>query len=1003
MRMLPLLTGFLALASAAATTGAEPVRFNRDIRPVLSENCYRCHGPDGNARQAGLRLDRREEAVQAGVIVPGDPQASKLVARLYDPEPLRAMPPVWSNKKLSDDQKALLRRWIEQGAEYEPHWAYIPLERVEAPKRYAGIDHIVNAALEQKGLRPVGEADRRTLARRLSLDLTGLPPGAGEARAFITDDDPDAYKGLVDRLLDSPHFGERMAVYWLDLVRYADSIGFHSDIPINVYLFRDYVIRAFNENKPFDQFTREQLAGDLLPGAGAAERVASAYNRLNRITNEGGAQAREYLAKYATDRVRNVSEVWLGSTLGCAECHDHKFDPFTAKDFYQMAAFFADIEEVGVYGSQFEPLIRVLPDESKEEISSIQDRIRELRQEGGRLKSNRENIETFRAYLRERLEEWTTVEPQRVWNDCAHPDISGCGDLDLRLEEDGFFRQVLTGEEKPREAVQRVETKLDGETITAVLLELFPSEGFDDFYLSEFDVKLLREDGRQESIGFGALVPDRQGTDSYLRHTLDGNARSGWQGDLAEEGPRRAMWVLARPLQSKAGQKLQFTMTYNGRAAKMIAGLSRLAVTDSDFPELPPGEDLRQSLGKEGKLSGKQDRALRRMFRQWTRSSSAWREIRKLERRRAELLDHADECLVTEVSEELREVRILPRGDWMNDSGEIVDPQAPHFLEQIPVNGNRLTRLDLANWLVGRENPLTARVFVNRMWKMLFGTGLSKVLDDLGSQGETPVNQDLLDWLAVEFIESGWDVKHVIRTIVLSETYRRSSEPSEALRQSDPDNRYHGRQNMRRLDAEFIRDSALAVSGLLNRRMFGPSVRPYQPAGYYRELNFPKREYEPDYNENQFRRGLYTHWQRTFLHPSLMAFDAPAREECTAERIVSNTPLQSLVMLNDPSYVEAARAFAARILQSGRSDTAGRIDFAFEQAVSRKAVAQEQQALAELVASQLAGFKRDPEQAHRLLSVGFARVPADLDPVELAAWTGVARAVMNKHEFVMRY
>lgn len=1002
MRIGPLLATCLALAAAAISAGAEPVRFNRDIRPVLSENCYRCHGPDQNARQAGLRLDRREAAVQTGAIVPGDPQASKLVTRLYDPEPLRSMPPVWSNKKLTDEQKALLRRWIEQGAAYEPHWSYIPPERTEAPQGPAGIDQIVNAALEEKRLRPVGEADRRTLIRRLSFDLTGLPPSAEEARAFIADDDPHAYKVLVDRLLDSPHFGERMAVYWLDLVRYADSIGFHSDIPINVYLFRDYVIRAFNENKPFDQFTREQLAGDLLPDA-AAERVASAYNRLNRVTNEGGAQAKEYLAKYATDRVRNVSEVWMGSTLGCAECHDHKFDPFAAKDFYQMAAFFADIEEVGVYGSQFEPLIRVLPEEAKEEVSSIQNRIRELRQEGAKLKSNRENIETFRAYLRERLEEWKIVEPQRVWNDCARPDISGCEDIDLRLEEDGFFRQVVTAEEKPREAVQKVEMKLKGETITAVLLELFPSEDFDEFYLSEFDVKLLREDGRQESIGFGALVPDRQGADSYLRHTLDGYARSGWQGNLAEEGSRRAMWVLAKPLSSKDGQKLQFTMIYNGRGAKKIAGLSRLSVTESDFPELPPGDDLRQAVRTEAKLSGKQGRALRQMFRQWTKSSSAWGEIRKLERRRAELFDHADECLVTEVSEELREVRILPRGDWMDDSGEIVEAQAPHFLTQIPVNGNRLTRLDLANWLVDRENPLTARVFVNRMWKMLFGTGLSKVLNDLGSQGETPVNQELLDWLAVEFMESGWDIKHIIRTIVLSETYRRSSEPSEALRRQDLDNRYHGRQTMRRLDAEFIRDNALAVSGLLNRKMYGPSVKPYQPAGYYRELNFPKREYEPDYNENQFRRGLYTHWQRTFLHPSLMAFDAPAREECTAERIVSNTPLQSLVMLNDPSYVEAARAFAARILQSGHSDTAGRIDFAFEQAVSRKAVAQEQQALAELVASQLADFQRDPEQARRLLGVGFAPVPADLDPVELAAWTGVARAVMNKHEFVMRY
>ena len=498
-------------------------------------------------------------------------------------------------------------------------------------------------------------------------------------------------------------------------------------------------------------------------------------------------------------------------------------------------------------------------------------------------------------------------------------------------------------------------------------------------------------------------MPDRQGPDSYLRHTRDGNARSGWQGNLAEEGPRRAFWVLDKPLETKPGQVLRVTTIYNGRGAKLIAGRFRLSVADVDFPELPPGDDLRDAVLEDGKLNGKQKQALRGAFRQWTRNTSAWREIRPLERRRRELLDHADECLVTKVSDELRAVRILPRGDWMDETGEIVEPQAPHFLDPIPVNGERLTRLDLANWLVAPENPLTARVFVNRMWKMLFGAGLSKVLDDIGSQSETPVNQELLDWLAVEFMESGWDVKQILGTMALSETYRRSSEPGPELREKDPFNRFLGRQTMLRLDAEFIRDNALAVSGLLNREMYGPSVRPYQPADYYKDLNFPKRVYVPDYNENQFRRGVYTHWQRTFLHPSLMAFDAPSREECTVERVVSNTPLQSLAMLNDPSYVEAARALAVRVLRSAETETAGRVNFAFEAAFSRKAAPEEQEVLGELVSSQLADFRREPERAKQLLGVGFAEVPQDLDPVELAAWTGVARAIMNKHEFVIRY
>ncbi|MDA1314533.1 MAG: PSD1 and planctomycete cytochrome C domain-containing protein [Acidobacteria bacterium] len=1001
--MQPRLLLIVFVALATALPAAETIRFNRDIRPILSQNCFQCHGPDSNARQAGLRLDRREEALEAGAIVPGDTEKSKLVARLYDPEPVRAMPPVWSNRKLTDEQKSLLKRWVEQGAEYERHWAYIPSERPEAPAGPAGIDHLVNAKLDENGLKTVAEADRRTLMRRLSFDLIGLPPSADEARAFVNDQDPGAYEKLVDRLLDSPHFGERMAVYWLDLVRYADSVGFHSDVPINVYLYRDYVIRAFNENKPFDEFTRENLAGDLLPNPTDWQRVASAYNRLNRMTNEGGAQAEEYRAKYATDRVQNISTVWMGSTLGCAECHDHKFDPFAAKDFYQMASFFADVKEVGVYGSSFEPVIRVLSEDSKKEVASIQWQISDLRHEGRKLKADQESVEKFRTYLRERLSDWKAVEPSRFWNDCEHPDITGCEDIALSYGEAGFFRQKVTGEEKPREAVAKVESEVKAGRVTALLLEIFPEKGFDDFYLSEFEAELLRSDGRPVQLAFGALVPDRQGPESYLRQTLDGNARSGWQGNVAEEGPRRALWVLDAPLETKPGQKLRVTMIYNGRGAKKIAGRFRLSVTAADFPELPPSGDLRDAVLADGKLNGKQRKALKDTFRRWTRNTSEWQDIRRLERHRAELLDHADECLATEVSDEPRVVRILPRGDWMDETGEVVEPQTPHFLNPIAVNGERLTRLDLANWLVDRENPLTARVFVNRLWKMLFGTGLSKVLDDIGSQGESPVHQELLDWLAVEFMESGWDVKHVLRTMVLSETYRRSSAPSPELIEKDPYNRLHGRQTMRRLDAEFIRDSALRVSGLLNREMYGPGVRPYQPADYYQELNFPKREYVPDYNEDQFRRGVYTHWQRTFLHPSLMALDAPSREECTAERVVSNTPLQSLAMLNDPSYVEAARAFAVRILQSVETATAGRINFAFEAAFSREAAPEEQEVLSKLVSAQLADFRKEPARAKQLLGIGFAETPAAIDPVELAAWTGVARALMNKHEFVMRY
>jgi len=441
------------------------------------------------------------------------------------------------------------------------------------------------------------------------------------------------------------------------------------------------------------------------------------------------------------------------------------------------------------------------------------------------------------------------------------------------------------------------------------------------------------------------------------------------------------MYVLEQPLEAQPADTLVVTLTYNGRAAKAVAGLTRLSATKVDFPELP----------------SKGDR-----FNEITAGNSNWQEIRRLDRSLRSLWDRADECHIAHAVDEPREMRILPRGDWMNEAGEVVRPQTPAFLGEIPEDGRRLNRLDLGTWLASAENPLTARVFVNRMWRMFFGVGLSKSLDDMGSQGEPPVHPELLDWLAVEFVESDWDVKHLLRTMLLSDAYQRSSKPSPALLEKDPYNRLYGRQAMLRIDAEFVRDSALKISGLLNTQMGGPSAKPYQPEGYYAELNFPKREYEPDYDANQFRRGVYTHWQRTFLQPSLMAFDAPAREECTAERAVSNTPLQSLVLLNDPSYVEAARAFAARMLPAA-SDDAKRIDFAFRTAFSRSASDEERTALLKLLESQRQRFRAEPERASELLAIGITPLPSSADKPELAAWTMVARAMLNKHEFLMRY
>ena len=996
----------VGLAIAGVATGAGPVKFDRDVRPILSENCFACHGPDANARQAGLRLDRRAEAVARGVIAPGDSAGSKIIQRVRQSNPVLVMPPVATDKRLTDKQKDLLAAWIDQGAEYQEHWAYRKPRRPSAPAGSEGIDFLIDRRLAEAALEPVGEADRRTLARRLSFDLTGLPPSADLVESFVRDRQPDAYETLVDALLGSPHYGERMAVHWLDLVRYADTVGYHGDVPVNMYPFREYVIRSFNENKPFDVMTREQLAGDLLSEPTPWQLVASGYNRLSRMTNEGGSQAEEYLAKYAADRVRNVSTVWLGSTLGCAECHDHKFDPFLAKDFYSMAAFFADIEEEGVFSGtgDWGSSVRVLAPGDVAEADEIERSLDRLRGASeGKLSPSPDSLDSLASYLAQDLRRWKALEPDRVWADCEHPDFDQCGRYELHQESDAVVRVAVTGKTKPKELLHRIEIPLAGETLTALALELFPVGSFDSFYLSDFEVRLLGREDWPVRLDFETLLPDRESPGSMLRDTLDGNYHTGWSDEWGDDRFRVAVYGLKTPLRTRAGERLQVSLFSNPRGGLGPPARFRLLGTDSPFPEIPASGALREAVLASGERTGEHERALREAFDRIVDGNSNWREIRALERREKVLLDRAYESLIAKAVDEPRPMRVLPRGDWMDRTGQGVSPQVPQFLGTLDARDRPLNRSDLADWLVSPDNPLTARVFVNRLWRMLFGAGLSKTLDDLGAQGEPPPNQELLDWLAVEFVESGWDVRHLVRTMVLSKTYRRSSEATEDLLAKDPFNRLHGRQAMSRLAAEFVRDNALAVSGLLNRTVGGPSVKPYQPTGYYRELNFPKRIYEPDLNRDQFRRGLYTHWQRQYLHPALMAFDAPAREECAADREVSNTPIQSLVLLNDPSYVEAARGFAERVMREAGTADRQRIEFVFREAFSRPPSPEEREIVLALLVSQRERFADDPDRAHELLATGIAPLRKGMDGPELASWTSVARALFNKHEFLMRY
>jgi hypothetical protein len=827
--------GGLALGQAE-DPGRETLQFNRDIRPILSDFCFSCHGPDAGHRQAELRLDIAEDALARSVIVPGDAAASELIARIDATDESVVMPPLSMKKSLSPEQKQLLKKWIEQGAVYQKHWSYEAPRKQAVPPNSHPIDYWIDARLEQLGWTPVPEADRRTLIRRLYADLIGLPPTPEEVDAFVADDSPNAYSILVENLLANPHYGERMAAGWLDVVRYADTIGYHSDNPRNVWPYRDWVIRSFNNNKPFDRFTIEQIAGDMLPDANQETRVGSAFNRLLLTTEEGGAQPKDYEARMLADRVRAIGAVWLGQTTGCAQCHDHKFDPFTMRDFYSLGAFFADIQE-GLVAPREEGM--PVPNEEQ------QTKLAEL---------DRAIVQTKQQF----------------------------------------------------DAVQ------------------------DEVHAAQ---KLWEESVRSGSSGFSVLAPE----------------------STASEAEKK----LARSVQA---------------SLKM---------------EHP---------------SDAQQQEIRRYFLQYVNSShrEEWSQIERAEKARADFYRQIPKCLVSKSGKNPRTVRILSRGNWMDETGEIMRPAFPSYLPQPDPKDREWTRLDLAQWLVSRDHPLTARVVTNRMWKHFFGTGLSKVLDDLGAQGEPPTHPELLDYLACEFMDSGWDWKHMVRFIVTSQAYRRSSIAPPEQVALDPYNRELARQSPFRMDAEWIRDQALAVSGLLVDRIGGSSVKPYQPDGYWENLNFPPRTYTPDRGSGQYRRGLYTWWQRSFLHPSLLAFDAPSREECCAERTRSNIPQQALVLLNDPTFVEAARGFAVRIVREGGEDAHSRIAWGFRQALQRSPRAQEMEPLIQLLKQHEDRYAAEPSAAAKLLATGDAPVPEELDPVEIAAWTHLARVLLSLHETITR-
>ena len=1008
---------FVTLAPLAVFS-AEPavpvkIEFNRDVRPILSDNCFYCHGNDPKHREGKLRLDIREEAIAKEAFVPGKGKDSELVSRILTNDEDDLMPPPDSHKKLTQRQKDILKKWIDQGAAYQQHWAYEKPVKAVIPAGKNGVDVLVQKRLAEIGLKPSPQADKRTQIRRLYFDLLGLPPTPAEVAAFEKDTSPGAYAQMVDRVLKNPHYGERMAIGWLDVVRFADTIGYHSDNPHNVWPYRDYVIKSFNTNKRFDRFTIEQVAGDLMPDANQETKVGSAFNRLILSTEEGGAQAKDYEQRMLTDRVRAVGNAWMGQTTGCAQCHDHKFDPITSRDFYQLGAFFADIKEPLI--GRREAGMMVLDAEGEKRQADIAKRLATLQAD----------FATPRPELAPAQAAWETKALEAVVTSGSWQILkpataaSAKKNIALKADKDGIVRGSIDAKRTERKQNDGTETY----TITAqvtkgvtgfridALKDKSPGLGLasnGNFVLSEVALSTGKKN-KSAKLAISHASATFQQPNFAAATVIDGIADkkdNGW-GVLGATGADQSLYLeLAEPI-AEADTTVTLALTFAFGENHEIANL-RLNTTTSAKPLRAPGialpaKEIADILKiAPDKRAAAQKQKVEAAFKQIVPELSDLRtKIATVEKEKADFDNNAPKCIVSMSDTAKRTVRILPRGNWMDESGEIVKASLPGYLPKPKIEGRDLTRLDLAQWLVSKDNPLTARTVMNRLWKQLFGTGLSKVLDDLGAQGEPPVNPALLDWLACEFMDSGWDFQHMVRVIVSSDTYQQVSTSTKELTAADPYNRECARQSAFRLDAELVRDNALAISGLLVPKIGGPSVKPYQPAKYWENLNFPTREWQNDSGESLYRRGMYTWWQRSFLHPSLVAFDAPSREECTAERNRSNIPQQALVLLNDPTYVEAARTFAARILQT-EGDAAKRITWATQQALQRTPNADEMKTISALFAKHLADYQKDTAAAEALLKTGVAPTPANLNKSELAAWTHVARVLLNLHETITR-
>ncbi|QDV39080.1 DUF1553 domain-containing protein [Tautonia plasticadhaerens] len=1043
-----LILALAAIRPGDARSGEDRVDFRSQIRPILSDACFHCHGPDAGHREAGLRLDVPEGAfgeTASGAlpVVPGEPDESELVWRITADDEFSVMPPPDSGRSLTREQIDLLTRWVEQGADWERHWSFSPIaDEVALPGvgdeswPTNPIDRFVLARLEAEGLRPSPEASRERLIRRVTLDLTGLPPTVEEIDAFLGDCRPDAYERLVDRLLASPRFGEHRAVGWLDLARYADTYGYQADVYRAVWPWRDWVVRAFNENLPYDEFVTRQLAGDLLPDASPDSNLATAFNRLHRMTNEGGSIEEEFRLEYVADRTDTFGTAFLGLTLGCARCHDHKYDPISQRNYYELSSFFDDIDESGLYShfTDATPSPTLMLYEGDEER-----RIRELE---GRIRTAEAELDAFAEARRDAFDAWVS-ETSRA------PTMTGLiGDFPLDAPEgDAVPNRADPGRpgkllEGPEAAPGKVGggIRLDGEDSIVLPMGNFTrDEPFSvALWAKTPDAKdravifhrsrawtdagsrgyqLLIEDGRLgaslvhfwpgNAIGIRAVDPMPLGEWVHVAVTYDGSSRADGLTLFVDGKPAEVETVrdhLFKDITGGGGDELTFGQRFRDRGFKG-GSVDELKVFDRELTpieveQLSGGEALASALASTG--DHRSEYLREQLFSYYLANhDDGYRErldaLEALRKQRSAIVEAVPEIMVMREMAEARPTFLLERGAY-DAKGDRVDSDTPESLPPFP-DGLPRDRLGLARWLTDPEHPLTARVAVNRFWGVLFGRGLVATPEDFGNQGASPSHPGLLDWLARSFVDSGWDVKRLFRQVVLSSTYRQDSDASSSIREADPENRLLARGPGRRLRAEAIRDAALSASGLLVETIGGPPVKPYQPPGIWEENSGQK--YERDPGPGSRRRSLYTYWKRTAPPPSMITLDASGREVCTVDRPTTATPLQALLLLNDPQYVEAARALASRSWHA-RDSIEGQISHAFRSLLGRAPSPAELDVLLDLFEEQREEFRSGRADPGAYLSIGDEPPDPSIDPVDQAAFAVLVQALFNHDETQMK-